>query len=54
MFGAAANTPLTCAVLVAELFGGSVLPFATVTCLVVTLCSTRRSIYLTQRHAASG
>jgi H+/Cl- antiporter ClcA len=50
VFGAAANTPVACTVLAAELFGGSILPFAAVTCLVATLVSTRRSIYTTQRH----
>jgi len=46
---AAANTPLAGTVLAAELFGGSALPFAAVACAVATVCSTRRSIYSSQR-----
>ena len=50
-FAAAANTPITCTVLAAELFGSAVLPFAAVACVVAFACSTRRSIYAAQRWA---
>jgi H+/Cl- antiporter ClcA len=52
-FGAAANTPITCTVLAADLFGSAVLPFAAVACVVAFACSTRRSIYAAQRWALS-
>jgi H+/Cl- antiporter ClcA len=52
-FGAAANTPITCTVLAAELFGAAVLPFAAVACVVAFAFSTRRSIYAKQRWALS-
>jgi len=52
-FGAAANTPITCTLLAAELFGSAVLPFAAVACVVAFACSTRRSVYAAQRWALS-
>ena len=52
VFGSAANTPITCVVLAAEIFGAGALPFAAVALAVATAASTPRSIYMTQRAVA--
>lgn len=55
VFAGAANTPLACTIMGAELFGsGAVMPVA-VGCVVAYVCSSHRGIYSTQRiHAAKG
>lgn len=47
-FGAAANTPIACAVMAVEMFGGEVLPWAFFACALAYLASGRHSIYSTQ------
>jgi H+/Cl- antiporter ClcA len=51
VFAAATNTPIACAVLAVELFGGNVLPYAALAGAVATVVSTRRSIYPNQAPA---
>jgi H+/Cl- antiporter ClcA len=48
VFAAATNTPIACAVLAVELFGGNVLPYAALAGAVATMISTNRSIYPSQ------
>lgn len=50
VFGAAANTPVTCSILAAELFGGASLAPAGIVCIVAYAVSPRRGIYQAQRH----
>lgn len=55
VFGGATNTPVACAVMAAELFGGGILAPAAVGCAVTYLCSGSRGIYATQiRIGADG
>jgi H+/Cl- antiporter ClcA len=49
VFAGASNTPLACAVMGVELFGGGALPYLVVVCFVAYLVSGKRSIYSTQR-----
>lgn len=49
VFAAAANTPLACAVMAVELFGGAVFPYTTVACLLAYLFSGHGGIYGAQR-----
>jgi H+/Cl- antiporter ClcA len=51
VFAAATNTPIACAVLAVELFGGNVLPYAALAGAVSTVISTHRSIYPNQAQA---
>lgn len=49
VFGAAANTPITCMVMAIEIFGIQIAPFALVACFAAYFVSGRRGIYKTQR-----
>lgn len=49
VFGAAANTPLACAVMAMEIFGWSIAPYALVGCFMAQLVSGAPGIYRTQR-----
>ncbi len=51
VFGAAANTPLTCTVMAIEIFGFEIAPFALVGCYVSYLFSGHQGIYQSQRIA---
>jgi H+/Cl- antiporter ClcA len=49
VFAAASKTPLTCTILAVELFGGSALVYAAITCVVATAVAGRHTIYESQR-----
>jgi H+/Cl- antiporter ClcA len=49
VFGAAANTPLACAIMAVELFGSNVLPHAALVCIFAYLLTGHRGIYPSQR-----
>jgi H+/Cl- antiporter ClcA len=49
VFGAAANTPLACTIMGAELFGSDAVVLMAVGCVVAYVCSSHRGIYGTQR-----
>lgn len=49
VFAGAANTPLACSVMAAEIFGFQVLPYALLTCLTSYLVSARHGIYRGQK-----
>jgi len=49
VFGAAANTPLACTIMAAELFGSNAAVVAAVACVVAYLCSGHAGIYPSQR-----
>ena len=51
VFGACANTPLACAIMAVELFGGNVLPHAALVCVFAYLLTGHRGIYPSQRLA---
>ncbi len=51
VFAGAANTPLACIVMGAELFGTGAVPPVAVACVVAYLCSGRSGIYPTQQRA---
>jgi len=53
VFGAAANTPIACAVLAVELFGGGLAVPAAVVCIVAYSVSSERGIYDGQRRGAT-
>lgn len=48
VFGAAANTPVACAVMAAEIFGYEILPYALIACFMSYYFSGERSIYKSQ------
>ncbi|RYD88687.1 MAG: hypothetical protein EOP50_18705 [Sphingobacteriales bacterium] len=48
VFGAAAKTPLACAVMACELFGWRIAPYALASGFIAFLCSGRKSIYPAQ------
>jgi H+/Cl- antiporter ClcA len=50
VFGAAANTPITCTVMAVEFFGIEIAPYALLSCFVAYLCSGPRGIYKAQRR----
>jgi H+/Cl- antiporter ClcA len=55
VFAGAANTPLACTVMAAELFGASSVALVAVACVVAYVCSSHRGIYPSQRiHASKG
>ena len=49
VFAGAANTPITCTVMAAELFGSALVIPAAIACVVSYVFSSHRSIYGTQR-----
>lgn len=49
VFGAAANTPLACAIMAVELFGAAVLPHVAIVCVLAYLMTGHRGIYPSQR-----
>jgi H+/Cl- antiporter ClcA len=49
VFAAATNTPLACTIMGLELFGGGVLPYLAVGCVVAYVFSSHRGIYSSQR-----
>jgi len=49
VFAGASNTPLACAIMGIELFGGGAAPYLFLGCVVAYLASGHRGIYLTQR-----
>lgn len=49
VFGAAANTPIACAIMAAELFGWKILPYSFVTCWVAYYLSGHIGIYKNQK-----
>lgn len=51
VFGGAANTPLACTVMGAELFGADALPLFAIGCVVAYVFSSHRGIYASQRVA---
>ena len=53
VFGAAANTPIACAVLAVELFGSPMAVPAGIVCIVAYALSPRRGIYQGQRHGST-
>lgn len=53
VFAGAANTPLACTVMAAELFGSGLVVPAAITCVAAYVFSTHRGIYTTQRLAVS-
>lgn len=53
VFAGAANTPLACTVMAAELFGSGAIVPAAVACVVAYIFSSHRGIYATQRIGAS-
>ena len=53
VFGAAANTPIACAVLAIELFGAPMAVPAGIVCIVAYALSPRRGIYQGQRHGST-
>lgn len=52
VFGAAANTPIACTILTAELFGAATLAPAGIVCVLAYAVSPRRGIYDAQRSGA--
>jgi H+/Cl- antiporter ClcA len=48
VFGAAASTPLACAIMASELFGMGILPYAAIGTFVAYFCSGSKSIYARQ------
>lgn len=48
VFAGAANTPIACAIMAAEIFGPMILPYALLACFVAYLCSGQRGIYKSQ------
>jgi H+/Cl- antiporter ClcA len=48
VFGAAANTPISCSIMAVELFGYRIAPFAFIACMVSYYVSGNKSIYKTQ------
>ena len=53
VFGAAANTPLACAIMAVELFGAAVLPHVAIVCVLAYLMTGHRGIYPSQRIRVS-
>jgi H+/Cl- antiporter ClcA len=53
VFGAASNTPIACAILAVELFGGGLAVPAAVVCIVAYAVSPERGIYDGQRAGAT-
>ena len=53
VFGAAANTPIACAVLAIELFGGGIAVPAAIVCIVAYAVSSEHGIYDGQRRGAT-
>lgn len=49
VFAGASNTPLACAIMGIELFGGGITPYLFLGCVVAYLASGHRGIYMTQR-----
>jgi H+/Cl- antiporter ClcA len=49
VFAGAANTPLACTIMGAELFGGGVVPYLAVACVLAYVCSPQVGIYTSQR-----
>lgn len=49
VFAGASNTPLACAIMGIELFGGGLTPYLFLGCVVAYLASGHRGIYMTQR-----
>lgn len=49
VFAGAANTPLACTIMGAELFGGGVVPYLAVACVLAYVCSPHTGIYTAQR-----
>lgn len=49
VFAGASNTPLACAIMGIELFGGGAIPYLFLGCVVAYLASGHRGIYVTQR-----
>lgn len=49
VFAGASNTPLACAIMGVELFGGGLTPYLFLGCVVAYLASGHRGIYMTQR-----
>ncbi len=52
VFAGAANTPLACTIMGAELFGSGAMPYFAVACVVSYVCSSHRGIYTAQRRPA--
>ncbi len=52
VFGAAANTPLACAIMGTEIFGAAFAPYMLIACTISFFCSGQRGIYKTQRGLA--
>jgi len=50
VFAGAANTPIACAIMAAELFGWAIFPYALAACWVSFYCSGQHSIYRSQRY----
>lgn len=48
-FGAASKTPIACKMMAIEIFGWQITPYAFARCMLATLVSGRKGIYLTQR-----
>jgi H+/Cl- antiporter ClcA len=53
VFGAAANAPLACSIMICEIFGWHLLPLALPCCYLAFLCTGRRGLYRAQRHHRS-
>jgi H+/Cl- antiporter ClcA len=53
VFAGATNTPVACTIMAVELFGGGILLYAAVACVLAYLCSGHTGIYLAQRIATS-
>ncbi len=49
VFGAAANTPIACTIMAAEIFGYRIAPFAAVACYMAYYCSGHSGIYRSQK-----
>lgn len=52
VFGGAANTPLACTIMAAELFGSGIVEVAAVGCVIAYVASSHHGIYATQRIEA--
>lgn len=53
VFAGAANTPLACTIMGAEMFGASAIPYFAVACVMSYVFSTPQGIYATQRSSGS-
>lgn len=54
VFAAASNTPVACSIMLVELFGISILPWALISCFIAYSISGHQGIYKGQKHSAGG